>query len=80
LLSSVKGKSLKGVVIRLGFTITIYNIWIERNLRKFQHQSCTWEIVVQKICNMVRGRLLSLSNLPHSRTELIVNEWNNTVN
>lgn len=76
-LSSFKGKSLKSVITRLGFTVTVYHIWIERNWRKFQNQSCTWEIVVHKNGNMVRARLLSLSNIPHSQAELIVNEWNN---
>lgn len=36
-ISSFKGKSLKALMIKLAFTITIYHIWIERNHRKFQN-------------------------------------------
>lgn len=32
LLSTLKGKSLRTIIIKLAFTVTVYNIWMERNL------------------------------------------------
>ncbi|XP_058219469.1 uncharacterized protein LOC131330020 [Rhododendron vialii] len=74
--SGVKGKTLKAVLTKLVFTVAVYHIWIERNVRKFQNLSCTWEAVVHKICSMVRARLLSLHRTPQSQAAWIENEWN----
>lgn len=63
-LSSFKGKSLRSIVIRLVLTVSVYHIWIERNVRKFQNKLCSVEVVVHKICSIVRSRLLSLTPLP----------------
>lgn len=79
LLSNFKGKTLKNVITKLSFTVAVYHIWIERNVRKFQNHYCSWEVVVHKICTMVMARLLSLPNLPQSQAEWIVNEWNTVV-
>lgn len=76
-LSSVKGKSLRSVVIRLVFTVSVYHIWIKRNVRKFQNKSCSVERVVHKICSMVRSRLLSLTPLPQGpQAKRYTTEWN----
>ncbi|XP_058192101.1 uncharacterized protein LOC131309492 [Rhododendron vialii] len=48
LLSDVKGKSRRTLITKLVFTIVVYYIWIERNVRKFQNLSCTWEVVFRK--------------------------------
>ena len=66
-ISTFKGKSLKNLIIKLIFTATIYQIWMERNNRKFQNASCTVPTVVAKIHMMVRYRLLSLDSLPHGQ-------------
>ncbi len=63
-LSKFKGKSLRDVVIRLAFTTSVYDLWIERNMRKFQNKSSAVEVVVHKISQMIRARLLSLPKLP----------------
>lgn len=79
LLTNFKGKTMKNVITKLSFTVAVYHIWIERNVRKFQNHHCSWEVVVHKICTMVRARLLSLPNLPQTQAEWIVNEWNTVV-
>lgn len=77
LLSSFKGKSLRVTIIKLAFTVTMYQIWIERNKRKFQSTSCLPHVVFQKICTEVRLRVLSLSKLPQvAQASWFVNEWN----
>lgn len=75
-LSNIKGKSIKAVITKLVFTVAVYHVWIERNMRKFQGQSCSSEVVVHKIYSMVRARLLSLSNLQSFQADWVVNEWN----
>jgi hypothetical protein len=56
--SALRGKSLRNIIIKLIFTATVYHLWLERNLRKFQASSSTWEVIVHKVFNMVKGRLL----------------------
>lgn len=76
-LSSFKGKSLRSIVIRLVLTVSVYHIWIERNVRKFQNKLCSVEVVVHKICSIVRSRLLSLTPLPQGPQANWYNtEWN----
>lgn len=63
-ISNIKGKSLNSLITKLIFATTVYQIWIERNIRKFQNASCTVSVVVAKTHTMVRYRLLSLESLP----------------
>lgn len=64
LLSTIRGKTLKNLIIKLAFTTSIYQIWLERNARKFQNTSCPIPVVGSKIFSMIKCRLLSLDNLP----------------
>jgi hypothetical protein len=76
LMVTIKGKSLKSLIIKLIFTASIYHIWIERNIRKFQNISCPASVVVGKIYSMVRHRLLSLGNLPTgSHSQELLAQW-----
>jgi hypothetical protein len=63
-ISNSRGKSLKNLILKLLFTATIYQVWVERNARNFQNASCTVSIVANKIHSLVRCRLLSLDTLP----------------
>lgn len=75
-LSSLVGKSLRSTVIKLAFAVYIYHIWIERNVRKSQNVSCSAEVVVHKICFMVRLWFLSLNTLPKGRhADWFISEW-----
>lgn len=77
LLSSFKGKTLRVTTIKLAFTLSVYNIWIERNLRKFQHIQSPIATVVGKICADVRCKLLSLAKLPKGdQSTWFIAEWN----
>lgn len=76
LLTSTKGRSIQAVLTKLSFTITVYQIWIERNVRKFQGNPSTWGVVVHKICSLVRTRILTLPNLPQLQADQFVNAWN----
>lgn len=70
------GKSFHVVLTKLVFTATVYHVWIERNVRKFQEKSCSVEVVAQIFFSMVRARLLSFQELPPSQAEWVVTEWN----
>lgn len=79
-ISPFRGESPRHVVIKLIFTATVYHLWIERNLRKFQATTSTWEVVVHKIFNVVKGRLLSLPKLPEgSQNNRFIRVWGITV-
>lgn len=64
ILSGYRGKGLRSTIIKLSFTVTLYHIWIERNLRKFQNKQHTISLVVNKVCTDIRCKLLSLNNIP----------------
>lgn len=65
-MSTIKGKSIKTLITKLVFITSVYHIWIERNLRKFQNVACPVPVVVSKIYSMVRLKLLSLGDLPNA--------------
>lgn len=76
-ISSFKGKSLKTLMIKLAFTTSIYHLWIERNLRKFQNVFCSEQVVVHKIYSLMRLRLMSLKDLPQGHhAQGIIRKWN----
>lgn len=64
LLSSITGRTLRSITIKLAFTTSIYHIWMGNNLRKFQSIACLVAVVTFKICSMIRFRLMSLDKLP----------------
>lgn len=64
LVSTAKGKGLKSTLTKLTFTVSLYHIWIERNLRKFQGLQHSVSSLVTKICTEIRNRLLSLHKIP----------------
>jgi hypothetical protein len=75
LISIYKGKGLNSTLVKLSFTVTLYHIWIERNLRKFQNLQHPIPTVVEKICRDVRYKLMSLSTLP-SGPQTLRDSWN----
>lgn len=79
LVSTTRGKSLKSTLIKLTFTVSIYQIWIERNLRKFQGLHLSVPSLVVKICTEIRCRILSLHKIPHGPIALLeswnINHW-----
>jgi hypothetical protein len=76
LISSIKGKSLKSLLIKLAFISTVYHIWIERNIRKFQNVSCTVFVVIHKIHSIIKHRLLSLGTLPQGpQSQWLLTKW-----
>jgi hypothetical protein len=79
LLSSIKRKDLKSTLIKLTFTVTLYHIWIERNIRKFQNTQLSVTTLVHKICTEIRCRLLSLHKIPPGAVSLF-EAWNITDN
>lgn len=70
-LSSFKGKGLRTTIAKLSFTITLYHVWIERNMRKFQNLQHSVESVVAKICIDLRSRLISLPKIPAGTLDLL---------
>lgn len=75
-ISSLRDKTLKNLIIKLIFTATLHQIWLERNNRKFQNAYCPMPTVVNKIHSLVRHRLLSLENLPHGpQSQGLLDKW-----
>lgn len=73
-LSTLQGKSLAITITKLVFTVYVHQLWIERNYRKFQNISCPPGVVANKISNIVRCRLLSLSKF--KGPSLLLSLWN----
>ncbi|XP_028077369.1 uncharacterized protein LOC114279339 [Camellia sinensis] len=59
----VKGKSLSAVVTKLAFTCTVYQLWIVRNNCIFRKEKIHEEIVIKGIVDMIRFRVMSITNL-----------------
>jgi hypothetical protein len=75
-ISNIRGKTLTTLITKLVFTTTVYQIWLERNTRKFQNTSCTLPSVVSKIHSVVRYRLLSLDKLPQGHnSQMLLAKW-----
>lgn len=75
-ISNFRDKTLKNLIIKLIFTATVHQIWLERNSRKFQNASCPMPTVVSKIHSLVRYRLLSLEKLPHGpQSQGLLDKW-----
>lgn len=69
-LCTFKGKGLSSIIAKLSFTVTLYHVWIERNTRKFQNVQHPVHYVVNRICNDIRNRLLSLTKIPVGSEDL----------
>ncbi|GKD40802.1 hypothetical protein Tco_1261009 [Tanacetum coccineum] len=54
------GNSIWSIVRRLCLAATVYAIWRERNCRIFREEACSWEVVLEKICETVRLKLMGL--------------------
>ncbi|XP_028120126.1 uncharacterized protein LOC114317568 [Camellia sinensis] len=73
------GKSLRAITTRLALLCTVYQVWIERNNRIFNKEMKLEEVVINSIVQMIRGRLMSLNNLPRSAgDEWFLKQWNLT--
>ncbi|XP_028073502.1 uncharacterized protein LOC114275708 [Camellia sinensis] len=73
------GKSLRAITTRLALLCTVYQVWIERNNRIFNMEMKPEEVVIKSIVQMIRGRLMSLNNLPRSASdEWFLKQWNLT--
>jgi hypothetical protein len=76
-MTTIKGRTLKTLLTKLVFITSVYQVWIERNARKFKHIACPVSIVVSKIYSMVRWKLLSMGDLPHgTHYNWLVTKWN----
>ncbi|XP_028105446.1 uncharacterized protein LOC114304489 [Camellia sinensis] len=74
-----RGKSLKAITTRLSLLCIVYQIWIERNNRIFNKEMKPEEVVIKTIVQMIRGRLMSLYNLPRSAgDDWFLKQWNLT--
>ncbi|GJT18227.1 RNA-directed DNA polymerase, eukaryota, reverse transcriptase zinc-binding domain protein [Tanacetum coccineum] len=54
------GNSIWSIVRRLCLAVIVYAIWRERNSRIFRKEACSWEVVLEKICETVRLKLMGL--------------------
>lgn len=60
---AVKGNSMGTIISKLVFTCTIYQLWLARNNRIFNNEMYPEEVVIKRIVDMIRYRMISLSNL-----------------
>ena len=69
------GKSFSSIIKKLGLSVTVYLIWIERNNRIFRGVKCAPSVVLKNILSMIRCRLLSIKYKPSSTNNSIAQKW-----
>ncbi|XP_028084501.1 uncharacterized protein LOC114285637 [Camellia sinensis] len=62
---SVKGNSLGTIITKLAFTCTVYQLWVARNNRVFSKDMVPEEVVIKRIVDMVRFRVMADGILAH---------------
>ncbi|KAL7251523.1 hypothetical protein ACSBR1_013373 [Camellia fascicularis] len=73
---SSDGKSLSAVVTRFAFTCTVYQLWIVRNNCIFRKEKIPEEIVIKGIVDMIRFRVMSITNLKlHPSDSWFLSSW-----
>ncbi|KAL7179502.1 hypothetical protein ACSBR1_042823 [Camellia fascicularis] len=73
---SVKGKSLGTIITKLAFTCTVYQLWIARNNRVFSKDMVPEEVVIKCIVDLVRFRVMHITNLkPHQTDRWYLSSW-----
>lgn len=73
---SVKGKSLGAIISKLAFACTVYQLWIARNNRVFRKDMLLEEVVIKCIVDMVRFRVMHITNLnPYHTDRWYLNSW-----
>ncbi|KAI8562901.1 hypothetical protein RHMOL_Rhmol03G0071500 [Rhododendron molle] len=71
-----KGKSFIGVIYKISLAATVYLLWVERNLRIFQHKRRDLEGVMTAILEAIRAKLSSLSSIKFSaRNRDLCDDW-----
>lgn len=72
----VKGNSVGAIISRLGLTCTVYQLWLARNNKIFNNDAYPEAVVVKRIVDMIRFRMLSITNLKnHSNDSWFLNKW-----
>ncbi|KAI7996666.1 hypothetical protein LOK49_LG10G01365, partial [Camellia lanceoleosa] len=67
--NSVRGKSLGTIITKLAFTCTVYQLWIARNNRVFSKDVVPEVVVIRSIVDMVRFRVMHITNLTSHYTD-----------
>ncbi|XP_028099520.1 uncharacterized protein LOC114299050 [Camellia sinensis] len=74
--SFAKGNSVGAIISRLGFTCTVYQLWLARNNKIFNNDAYPEDVVIKRIMDMIRFRMLSITNLKnHSNDSWFLNKW-----
>lgn len=75
-LRSAGGKTLRATISRLAFTCIVYHLWLARNNRIFSKELTSEEVVIKCIVDMVRFRMMSITNLiKHSSDSWFLSSW-----
>lgn len=69
------GNSIWSVVRRLGLAACVYFIWQERNRRIFKDEKRDWKVVLERIVDTVRLKMMSLKVKKSSAVEQVSKEW-----
>ncbi|GJZ73668.1 reverse transcriptase zinc-binding domain-containing protein [Tanacetum coccineum] len=64
------------IVRRLCLAATVYAIWNERNYKIFREVTSSWEVVIEKICDTVRMKLMGLKVKNSTAVQLVSKRWN----
>ncbi|KAL7258297.1 hypothetical protein ACSBR1_004425 [Camellia fascicularis] len=65
----MKGNSLGTIITKLAFTCTVYQLWVARNNRVFSKDMVPEEVVIKCIVDMVRFRVMHITNLKTNHTD-----------
>ncbi|XP_028125413.1 uncharacterized protein LOC114322337 [Camellia sinensis] len=72
-----KRRSLRSIIIKLSLLCSVYIIWLERNNRIFNKEFKPEEVVVKIIVQLIRGILLSITNVPRNAGDnWYIDHWN----
>lgn len=77
LAASLSSKSLAVLIKKLVLASAVYCIWRERNSRVFRKEKLPEEVIIEKITNLVRFRLLSMKDIKRSPSDgWFLAQWN----
>ena len=75
--TETKGKSLRSIILKLTLLCSVYHIWLERSNIIFHKELKPEEVIIKSIIHMIRGRILSITNLSRSTGDnWYMTQWN----
>ena len=77
MINLTKGKKLLSTIRKLCLAASVYHIWRERNIRLHDQLTRPASVVLQIIRDSIRGRLLTIRDIPDSEeNRALLSRWN----